>query len=321
MLEELKKDITNADNGEGYKREEIYPLIIETLEEENLLQFSTSSRSLLNRNSLIEAFSQNETPFWKVCGYGSAQPFSNALARAGKLVNKPKEIQWDSYLISLVGYNYCKTCNTCKQLEYFSKASKSHYGKLHKCKNCEAERHIVDKKIVIKELENTIELKCDICKYNNNFAALDFHHIDANIKRPEWAIGRTPSTYLLLCSPEEIIKRYKVEENNLQILCHNCHQKEHNTTNYTQDGLKQALSILGKEYKCEVCEENINLHLHHNNPKDKECSFHDFGHQSSKKIIDDGKLKTELNKDVSILCGNHHAEIHNKKYFINNTSV
>ena len=70
--------------------------------------------------------------------------------------------------------------------------------------------------------------ECQICGYKENWAALDFHHINNKVKRPEWAEGKHPGKYILGVSKELAEKRYLYEIDNLELICSNCHREIHN---------------------------------------------------------------------------------------------
>lgn len=58
--------------------------------------------------------------------------------------------------------------------------------------------------------------KCEICGYNKNIAALEFHHLDPSQK--EFAL--TGNTYSL--------ERQKAEADKCILVCANCHREIHN---------------------------------------------------------------------------------------------
>lgn len=58
--------------------------------------------------------------------------------------------------------------------------------------------------------------KCEICGYNKNIAALEFHHLDPSQKE----FGLTGNTYSL--------ERQKAEADKCILVCANCHREIHN---------------------------------------------------------------------------------------------
>ena len=71
---------------------------------------------------------------------------------------------------------------------------------------------------------------------------------------------------------------------------------------------KEALRILNKEYKCEICGYNKNyaaIHFHHKNPLEKEFQLGEASYTASIET-----LVSEIQK-CKVLCGNCHAEEHN----------
>ncbi|MGC2237095.1 MAG: hypothetical protein WA584_13095 [Pyrinomonadaceae bacterium] len=73
-----------------------------------------------------------------------------------------------------------------------------------------------DKKIKTWLKEYKATLKCEICEENHP-ACLDFHHINPNEK--EFALGRVNKFLSVKLLQKEIAK--------CQVLCSNCHRKEH----------------------------------------------------------------------------------------------
>jgi hypothetical protein len=58
--------------------------------------------------------------------------------------------------------------------------------------------------------------KCEICGYNKNISALEFHHLDPSKKE----FGLTANT--------NSIERQKEEADKCILLCANCHREIHN---------------------------------------------------------------------------------------------
>lgn len=103
---------------------------------------------------------------------------------------------------------YCS--NACKQ--------KGHYNR---SKNQTNTFHSQSKRFLIRKM-HLIDLrggKCECCPYNNNVAALEFHHIDPNEKR-----FTLDSRNLSNKSMKEIL----IEFEKCKVFCANCHREHHN---------------------------------------------------------------------------------------------
>lgn len=288
--------------------------IVEKLETEHSIIWPISKRSKLTKDKLILGIERSilkNKPLHETLDYKSYQGFNVAISKLS--INKPKQLEWRNFILNSYGYKYCKTCADIKLLDEFYDDKR--YGKQGKCKSCISNGRYNIGIILLGENAN-----CYKCGYNSNFSALELHHINTNIDKPTYAINSNPAQYIFGCSNIETAKeRYDFEKSNLKLLCRNCHQKEHFTSNIdTQSGLKSALICLYYEYKCNICDENIYLHLHHNNIEEKIVSFGSFQNLSKDRILKDKILEREMKKDVLILCGNHHREIHNPTYKLNN---
>lgn len=75
--------------------------------------------------------------------------------------------------------------------------------------------------------------KCEICGYNKNISALQFHHIDPTTKK-----FTLDARTIERKKDEEIIEEY----NKCQLLCSNCHQEIHHP-NYTLDRYKEIKEL------------------------------------------------------------------------------
>lgn len=300
-------------------RKELFEYIFDILEDLELVKWT----KMYTREVLTEAFSQTKKVPYIFC----EKDASNFSASLRRIFNSHKEFtnykgvseSWQTFLLRLINYKKCYECEKTKLIEEFNnnKATAFNVGCI--CKQClsikSKETREINKNYIVKELGGY----CIECGYKENNAALEIHHKDKHKKRPDYSINKygdnkSPSVYMINVSYNLMKVRFKTEQDNIELLCRNCHQKEPNINIYdSQKGLKAVLVELKYTYICEVenCNENINLHLHHNNPKEKTVAFGYFQNQSKKRILSEGLLEKEMNKDVSILCGNHHREYHN----------
>ena len=61
--------------------------------------------------------------------------------------------------------------------------------------------------------------KCEVCGYNHNIAALEFHHINPDTKEFQLDMRHLSNTSL---------DKLKVESDKCKLLCSNCHRELHN---------------------------------------------------------------------------------------------
>lgn len=110
----------------------------------------------------------------------------------------------------------CKKCGKEKDINEFAKNGKS--TRCY-CKICEATRARENYQKT-QEYVRTLKTKCQICGYDKNPAALEFHHPDNN-KDTEIAklTARSWSAPLKIKIDNEISKCI--------ILCANCHREQH----------------------------------------------------------------------------------------------
>ena len=79
--------------------------------------------------------------------------------------------------------------------------------------------------------------KCEMCGYNKNIAALEFHHLDKSTKR-----FQLDSRHLSNTNMNEI----KKESDKCILLCSNCHRELHNKE-LNKDNISNLLIELNKE--------------------------------------------------------------------------
>ena len=112
----------------------------------------------------------------------------------------------------------CKNCGVDKNPDEFysngwQKTGKRKYKQ--NCKACEQELRHRRRWIKIQSILGSI--KCEICGYDYNLAAIEFHHKDPNKKDFKLSDIRDASV--------EVLKK---ELRKCMTLCANCHREEHN---------------------------------------------------------------------------------------------
>lgn len=115
----------------------------------------------------------------------------------------------------------CKNCNAEKELSEFYTNGKTPKGTIKykpTCKPCDlARQKLIKQQNINSALEELgLELKCELCGYKKNRAALCFHHLDEEEK--DFSFGHAGNLSLA---------RFKAEIEKCVILCHNCHMEEH----------------------------------------------------------------------------------------------
>ena len=128
--------------------------------------------------------------------------------------------------------------------------------------------------------------KCEICGYNKNIAALEFHHIDPNTKKFQLDMRHFSNTTL---------ETLKQELDKCILICANCHRELHNK-NLTFNNVKNIIINSNKEsfnnehgQICPVCGKKF--------PKSKnkkycskECRIKDKNYPSIDEINEQYKL-------------------------------
>lgn len=113
-----------------------------------------------------------------------------------------------------------KQCYKCKQLKDLSDFYTSGHKHFSYCKACmkilDHEKHIYFKYLCVKYKGG----KCLNCGYNNNLAALEFHHKDPTQK--DFNICKYAQT--------KLSNKIKIELDKCILLCANCHRTEHHPT-------------------------------------------------------------------------------------------
>lgn len=125
------------------------------------------------------------------------------------------------------GLKVCKSCKTEKPLSEFYSNGRHSSGRVKykpSCKLCETGKVSKQKQYRINTIiqEHGREYKCELCGYDKNYAAIEFHHIDSNTK--EFSKADIPTATSL----EKIRELLKYELPKCAILCANCHREFHN---------------------------------------------------------------------------------------------
>lgn len=119
-------------------------------------------------------------------------------------------------------YNEGKTYREISKILGCSKGTISyHVGYDQKSKNNARQSTSRQKHMLyFKELHGG---KCACCDYDRNYSALDFHHLDPNLKNREMtSLGRLMTAKGLKIAEEET--------NKCILLCSNCHREVHDGT-------------------------------------------------------------------------------------------
>lgn len=111
------------------------------------------------------------------------------------------------------------------------------------------ERALVRKLELLAERGN----KCEICGYNKNIAALDFHHLNPKNKSIQ-----LDSRHLSNTSTEKISEEFK----KCIVVCANCHRELHNAqldknniSNLLEEIKSKHASVFEKKKKMSICEQ------------------------------------------------------------------
>lgn len=106
----------------------------------------------------------------------------------------------------------CTKCGQTKPLDQYWSAGKGF--KRGSCKTC---YYYGVKHRFLKRLQEIYgKLCCQVCKYDKNLSALEFHHVDSYTKDVMLSRLQTAS-----------FKRLKAEAEKCVILCANCHREIH----------------------------------------------------------------------------------------------
>lgn len=111
-------------------------------------------------------------------------------------------------------------CQACKQKDYYT----------HHKNNSSYEQHI-------RSIKRKLELiqykggKCEICGYSKNITALEFHHVDSNMKK-----FNLDGRKLANCNINDLLE----EADKCMLLCANCHREIH----YEEYGINNVKYIV-----------------------------------------------------------------------------
>lgn len=112
----------------------------------------------------------------------------------------------------------CKACGKEKELNDFARNGK--YRRCY-CKQCESVRvsSLIKK---TSDYVQSLKTKCEICGYDRNKSALEFHHVDGDDK--DLNIARFANTRIWSKRTKELIDS---EIKKCKCLCANCHREIH----------------------------------------------------------------------------------------------
>ena len=119
----------------------------------------------------------------------------------------------------------CPTHGECEHTYY----SKSGRNGQWKCMKCESELAVLKKKRFKLKCVEYKGGKCELCGYDKNISALEFHHVDSTQK--DFGISTTHRVWELV----------KSELDKCMLLCANCHREIHNQDS-TKENLEKILS-------------------------------------------------------------------------------
>lgn len=111
----------------------------------------------------------------------------------------------------------CTKCfKQCEISDFYQKSKRK--GRHTYCKKC-FNTTIIERQKRNKELAVLYKGGCcSKCGYSKYIGALQFHHLDPNIKDPNWKAFKN----------RKFDKKYKFELDKCELLCANCHAEVHN---------------------------------------------------------------------------------------------
>lgn len=109
----------------------------------------------------------------------------------------------------------CKSKLSGKQTKYCSiKCKNKTLNSTLQHYSAQKEKGFTRKKLLVKELGN----KCSKCSYSKNYTALEFHHLNSNIKK---------FTLDMRSLSNRSLKSINSEVKKCILVCSNCHQEIH----------------------------------------------------------------------------------------------
>lgn len=119
----------------------------------------------------------------------------------------------------------CKDCNNDLSIDNFTVEGKTSSGRLKyrsRCKEC-YRQHSIDNHVNspsrLFEYAKSMKTKCVVCGYDRCRAALEFHHLDPNIK--DGSISQ-------MVRERVDLKVLKKEIKKCVVICNRCHREHHN---------------------------------------------------------------------------------------------
>lgn len=144
----------------------------------------------------------------------------------------------------------CKICGRELDLIEFPKNGKS-YRTI--CKTCENKR-IRDKMLITLAYIQSLKVKCEICGYDRNKSALEFHHIDENTK--SFNIGSFGCSRIWSRKVKELIDN---EVKKCRCLCANCHREIH--SKQLSDAYMQVVDFsFNDKTRQQLAKENVSMY-------------------------------------------------------------
>lgn len=142
----------------------------------------------------------------------------------------------------------CKICGQEKQIEDFAKNGKY---RRHICKKCETEEVLQKCHITIAYVQ-TLKKKCEICGYDKDKSALEFHH--TNERNKSFNISSFAAKRIWSKKTKDLIDK---EVKKCKCLCANCHREIH-SNEISKEQLSKIDFSFKKKNRREIAKESYN---------------------------------------------------------------
>lgn len=182
----------------------------------------------------------------------------------------------------------CKICKQEKKLEDFAKNGKC---RRYICKKCESNK-ILEKCHITIAYVQTLKKKCEICGYDRDKSALEFHHVDE--KNKSFNISSFAAKRIWSKKTKELIDK---EVKKCKCLCANCHREIHSNEISKEELAEIDFSFKEKNRK-KIAQDSYNKKAHRK-----------FSKEEIKRIRELAKIKSH--RQIAKEIGCHHRTIDN----------
>ena len=170
---------------------EIITEIIEDLENTVKLNWPKAWNAKVNKEKLIECWTNPSLVDWKYLKYSNHTALSRVFKSVFANLEKKSRRSWKHYILEIYRYKYCPKCEYIKDIDKFSLDSSNIDNRDSKCKSCHNDRMKIYNKEYYQKNKESIKNNVKIY-YNEHYEKNKPYYKAKEAKRRAAKINRTP---------------------------------------------------------------------------------------------------------------------------------